>query len=219
MPCQRSLAPVPAPRHSSSSPNPPPTSWQSASSACSSSGPSAVIDQLGAARGREHQHAQDRLGVGRCAAVERGRAGASRGTRSPRARACAAARACRPSRLTIWTRHSTKSYALTSRRPRAARPRGRCPRRPWSRTSRATSSSPAPSALARQLDDHRQVDARHHLDLALGEEHRGDVGRRPAEHVGQHAARRAPSETRSMARSNLVRARPRRRRASRSRRP
>src|SRR5205085_11595234 len=39
--------------------------------------------------------------------------------------------------------------------------------------------------LRSQLDDHRQVHARYDFDLSLAQKHRGDVGRRPAEHVRQ----------------------------------
>ncbi len=41
-------------------------------------------------------------------------------------------------------------------------------------------------ADARELDQHRQVDARHHLDGAAVHARQGEVGGRAAEHVGQH---------------------------------
>ena len=122
----------------------------------------------------------------------------------------AAARACMPSWLTTVTccdvigrrpypgpaRPHRGRHASSS--PRAAgrtRPRSRCGHdraSPWRR--RADPTTPQ----ARQLDQHRQVDAGDHLESIGLEKRHAEVRRRAAEHVGeqQHALpRRAPARS------------------------
>src|SRR5215210_931477 len=107
----------------------------------------------------------------------------------------AAARACKPRRLTMVTCHSTNGGSLQhSFKPASAL--ATAAREQLAREVDALPPLVAHEARdlferharlqARELDDHRQVDARHHLDRALLQEHRGDVGGRPPEHVGHH---------------------------------
>ena len=130
----------------------------------------------------------------------------------------AAARACMPSWFTTVTLRDVMPAArLGSFSPRRKSDATQMALRPWSRISRATASRSDDRAQARQLDQHRQVDAGDDLEAVLLEKGHAQVRRRAAEHVGQqqHAFSR-----RGRARwpARCPRARRSHRRASRSRR-
>ena len=58
--------------------------------------------------------------------------------------------------------------------------------RPASRALTTASASGISLAHAGELDEDRQVDAGDHLDVRLVHDRDGEIGRRAAEHVGQH---------------------------------
>ena len=103
--------------------------------------------------------------------------------------------------------HSGTSVCVrAARRRRAADPTPRgSPRGRRSHNSRASVRRSPWSRRPGQLDQHRQIHARHDLDATVFEKGQAEVRRRSAEHVGQDQhGTSPPSRTRSIARANRV---------------